>query len=143
MCYTHRRLMSMLVNNLIEEGDIQRAKNVLDRAEKEIPAYNVPHDYQSGSLDLARGYQETGQNKKAQELLDELWKKSYQYMQWYCSLDATRFANSQRDCMINLYIMNQMLNLQDKIDPKKSEKMEKQLQGISELYYAKGGTFAE
>ena len=143
MCYTHRRLMSMLVNNLIEEGDIQRAKNVLDRAEKEIPAYNVPHDYQSGSLDLARGYQETGQNNKAQELLDELWKKSYQYMQWYCSLDATRFANSQRDCMINLYIMNQMLNLQDKIDPKKSEKMEKQLQGISELYYAKGGTFAE
>ena len=143
MCYTHRRLMSMLVTYLLEEGKTEKAKNVLDRAEKEIPAYNVPHDYQSGSLDLARGYQETGQNKKAQELLDQLWKKSCQYMQWYCSLDATRFANSQRDCMINLYIMNQMLNLQDKIDPKKSEKMEKQLQGISELYYAKGGTFAE
>ena len=143
MCYTHRRLMSLLVTNLLEEGKTEKAKNVLDKAEKEIPAYNVPHDYQSGSLDLARGYQQTGQNKKAQELLDQLWKKSYQYMQWYCSLDGIRFANSQRDCMINLYIMNQMLNLQDKIDPKKSEKMEKQLQGISELYYAKGGKFAE
>ena len=143
MCYTHRRLMSLLVTYLLEEGKTDKAKNVLDKAEKVIPAYNVPHDYQSGSLDLARGYQETGQNKKAQELLDQLWKKSCQYMQWYCSLDGIRFANSQRDCMIHMYIMNQMLNLQDKIDPKKTEKMEKQLQGISELYYTKGGRFEE
>ena len=143
MCYTHRRLMSMLVTNLIEEGDTQKAKNVLDRAEKEIPAYNVPHDYQSGSLDLARGYQAIGQNKKAQELLDQLWKNSCQYLQWYCSLDAMRFASAQHDCMIQLYIMNHLLNLQDKIDKKKSEQKEKQLQGISELYYSKGGSFAE
>ena len=143
MCYTHRRLMSLLATNLLEEGQNDKVKAVLDKAEKEIPAYNVPHDYQSGSLDLARAYAGIGQNKKAQELLDQLWKKSAQYLQWYCSLDNTRFASSQRDCMIQLYIMNQLLNLQDQVDPKKSEQMEKQLQGLSELYYAKGGTFAE
>jgi hypothetical protein len=143
MCYTHRRLLSLLVTYLIEEGKTDKAKNVLDKAEKVIPAYNVPHDYQSGSLDLARGYQATGQNKKAQELIDQLWKKSSQYLQWYCSLDDTRFANAQRDCMIDLYIMNQVLDLQDKVDSKKSAQMEKQLQALSELYYAKGGSFTE
>ena len=143
MCYTHRRLMSMLAVNLLDEGKTDKVKAVLAKAEKEIPAYNVPHDYQSGSLDLARAYAGTDQNKKAQELIDALWKKSSQYIQWYCSLDGTRFASSQRECMINLYIMNQLLNLQDQVDAKKSEQMEKQLQKLSEIYYAKGGSFTE
>jgi len=143
MCYTHRRLMSMLAVNLLDEGKTDKVKAVLAKAEKEIPAYNIPHDYQSGSLDLARAYEGTGQNKKAQELIDQLWKKSTQYLQWYCSLDGTRFASSQRECMINLYIMNQLLNLQDKIDIKKSQQMEKQLQALSEIYYSKGGSFTE
>jgi hypothetical protein len=143
MCYTHRRLMSLLAVNLLEEGKTDKVKAVLAKAEKEIPAYNIPHDYQSGSLDLARAYAGTGQNNKAQELIDQLWKKSSQYLQWYCSLESSRFASSQRDCMIQLYIMNQLLNLQDKVDAKKSQQMEKQLQALSEIYYSKGGSFAE
>jgi hypothetical protein len=143
MCYTHRRLMSQLATNLLEEGQTDKVKAVLDKAEKEIPAYNVPHDYQSGSLDLARAYAATGQNKKAQELLDQLWKKSAQYLQWYCSLDATRFASSQRECMIQLYIMNQLLNLQDEVDKSKSDQKENLLQSLSEIYYSKGGSFKE
>ena len=143
MCYTHRRLMSLLAVNLLEEGKTDKVKAVLAKAEKEIPAYNIPHDYQSGSLDLARAYAGTDQNNKAQELIDQLWKKSSQYLQWYCSLESSRFASSQRDCMIQLYIMNQLLNLQDKVDAKKSQQMEKQLQALSEIYYSKGGSFAE
>ena len=143
MCYTHRRLMSMLATNLLDEGKTDKVKAILAKAEKEIPAYNVPHDYQSGSLDLARAYAGTDQNKKAQELIDQLWKKSSQYIQWYCSLDGTRFASSQRECMINLYIMNQLLNLQDQVDAKKSKQMENQLQKLSEIYYSKGGSFSE
>ena len=38
-----------------------------------------------------------------QQLVDQLWKKSQQYMMWYCSLDGYRFDGSQRDCMIQLY----------------------------------------
>ena len=143
MCYTHRRLMSMLATRLLEEGKTDKAKAVLAKSEKEIPAYNVPHDYQSGSLDLAQAYAETGQKEKAQQLIDALWKKSSQYLQWYCSLDAARFASSQRDCMINIYLMNQILNLQDTVDQKKSAQKEKQLQALSELYYSKGGNFEE
>ena len=140
MCYTHRRLMANLVTNLLEEGKVEKAKAVLDKCEKEIPAYNVPHDYQSYSLDLARGYQATGQKQKAQALLDQLWKKSSQYLQWYCSLDEMRFASSQHDCLLHMYLMNQMLDLQDDIDVRQGEKKDQQLQALIQLYHAKGGS---
>ena len=54
MCYTHRRLLSQLALNLVNEGKDDKAAKVLALCEKEIPTYNVPADYQSGSLELAR-----------------------------------------------------------------------------------------
>ena len=141
MCYTHRRLLSTLAMNLIDEGKTDKAKAVLDKCEKELPSYNVPHDYASGSLDLARAYSLTGQKEKAQQLIDLLWKKSQQYMTWYCSLDGYRFEGSQRDCMIQLYVMNQLVDLQTAIDEKKGEQKNQQLDAIVQLYHAKGGRF--
>ncbi|MBO7538349.1 MAG: DUF2723 domain-containing protein [Prevotella sp.] len=141
MCYTHRRLLSTLAINLIDEGENDKAKAVLDKCEKELPGYNVPHDYASGSLDLARAYSLTGQEQKAQQLIDLLWKKSQQYMTWYCSLDGYRFEGSQRDCMIQLYVMNQLVDLQTAIDEKKGEQKNQQLDAIVQLYHAKGGRF--
>ena len=141
MCFTHRRLLSQLALNLVQEGDTVRAKQVLDKAEKEIPNYNVNHDYQSGSLDLVRAYALTGQDQKAQSLLDELWKKSCQYLQWYCSLDDMRFSSSERECMLHIYIMQQMLDVQDVISQEEADKKEKQLEGYLRLYQSKGGSW--
>ena len=141
MCFTHRRLLSQLALNLVQEGDTVRAKQVLDKAEKEIPNYNVNHDYQSGSLDLVRAYALTGQDQKAQSLLDELWKKSCQYLQWYCSLDDMRFSSSERECMLHIYIMQQMLDVQDVISQEEVDKKEKQLEGYMRLYQSKGGSW--
>jgi len=143
MCYTHRRLMASLATNLIQEGKKEEAKQVLAKCEKELPAANVPHDFQSGSTDLVRAYIETGQSQKAQQLLDNLWNKSTQYMTWFLSLDGMRFDNSQRDCMLHLYIMNQMLDMQDAIDKQKTALREKQLDALVNQYHAKGGTFQE
>ena len=143
MCYTHRRLLASLAVTLLDEGKAEQAKKVLDKCEKELPAYNVPHDYSCGSLDLARAYNLTGQKEKAQQLVDQLWKKSQQYMMWYCSLDGYRFDGSQRDCMIQLYVMNQLLDLQTAIDEKKGAQKDQQLEGLIQLYHSKGGRFEQ
>ncbi len=143
MCYTHRRLLASLAVTLLDEGKTEQAKKVLDKCEKELPAYNVPHDYACGSLDLARAYNLTGQKEKAQQLVDQLWKKSQQYMMWYCSLDGYRFDGSQRDCMILLYVMNQLLDLQTAIDEKKGAQKDQQLEGLIQLYHSKGGRFEQ
>jgi hypothetical protein len=143
MCYTHRRLLSTLAMSLINEGKTDKAKKVLDKCEKELPAYNVPHDYSCGSLDLARAYNLTGQKQKAQQLVDQLWKKSQQYLMWYCSLDGYSFDGAQRDCMINIYVMNQLVDLQNALDQKKGAQKDQQLEGLIQLYHSKGGRFEQ
>ena len=143
MCFTHRRLLATLAISLINEGKTDKAKKVLDKCEKELPAYNVPHDYGCGSIDLARAYHLTGQKQKAQELVDQLWKKSQQYLMWYCSLDDYRFDGAQRDCMINIYVMNQLLDIQNAIDEKKGAQKDQQLEGLIQLYHSKGGRFEQ
>ena len=140
MCYTHRRLMSNLAMTLVEEGKTEKAKAVLDKCEKEIPDFNVPHDFQGGSLDLARAYHETKQDKKCEQLINKLWTKSMQYLKWYCSLEGSRFENSKHDCMIQVYILGQLLQLQDEIDHKKGEKLDNELAPMLQLYQAKGGS---
>ena len=143
MCFTHRRLLSQLALRLIEEEKTDKAKEVLAKAEKEIPAYNVPHDFQSGSLDLARALAATGQMKKAQEVLDALWKKSSQYLQWYCSLQQAQFNASQHDCLLHLYLLDQMLKVQDVVDDKLYDKKEQQMNALIKLFQSKGGDAAE
>ena len=143
MCYTHRRLLSLLAMNLVQEGKDKQAKAVLAKAEKALPSYNIPHDYQSGSLDLAKAYALTGQPKKAQQIIDNLWKKSTEYMLWYCSLSTDRFAMSQQECMVHMYILNQILNLESIVDEKLAKEKEAQFKAIGNLYETKGGTYGE
>ena len=143
MCYTHRRLLATLAVNLIDEGKTDQAKKVLEKCEQELPASNVPHDYAGGSLDLARAYSLTGQKQKAQQLVDQLWKKSQQYLMWYCSLDGYRFSGSQRDCQIQFLVMNHLLDLQTDIDEKKADQRSKELDALAQLYYSKGGSFGQ
>ena len=80
---------------------------------------------------------------KAQQLIDTLWKKASQYVLWYCSLDGSRFDISQRDCMINIIIMQQILDVQDMIDENQSKQKETQLEALMRLYQSKGGSFGE
>ena len=141
MCYTHRRLMATLALNLIQEGKDEQARQVLAKCEKELPSVNVPHDFQGGSTDLVKAYVLTDQKQKAQQLLDLLWKKSTQYMTWYLSLDGMRFDGSQRECMLHLYVMNQLYDMQTSIDEKKAAQKDKQLEALINQYHAKGGTF--
>jgi hypothetical protein len=139
MCYTHRRLLAQLAMNLVDEGKKDKAAEVLALAEKEIPTYNVPADFASGSLDIVRAYNAIGQKDKAKDMLEQLWKKSTQYMQWYCSLDGMRFANSQRDCQMHLYILQMLTQQAADIKPELGEQYERQLELVFRTYQGKGG----
>ena len=139
MCYTHRRLLSQLAANLAAEGKNDKAAEVLALAEKEIPTYNVPADFASGSLDMVRTYLAIGQKDKAKALLEQLWTKSSQYMRWYCSLSGLRFAGVQQDCQVHIYILELLTQLADEIDENMGTKYEQQLENIFRQYQNKGG----
>ena len=109
MCWTHRRAFVNLAMNLVNEGDDKKAAKVLAYLDKNIPEYNVPVNYQSGSLDEARVYAHLGQKQKAMDMFKKLFDNSYQYAAWYCSLEDMRFLSAQRDALLHFYIMNQIL----------------------------------
>ena len=139
MCYTHRRLFGQLALNLIAEHKDDKALKVLQKAEKEIPDYNVPYNYISGGLDFARAYALLGQKKRANEILNKVWNHSAQYAQWYLGLAQSRFTQSQRDCMMHLSIMNQASELSGLIDKKQADEKAKTLNTLYNMYVGKGG----
>jgi len=106
-----------------------------------LPSYNVPHDYQSGSMELARAYALIGQTKQAQQIINALWQKSMEYMRFYNALDSDHFASCQQDCLLHLYILNQVMNLEQAVDTRKGKAMEKELQAIAKQYESKGGNY--
>ena len=62
---------------------------------------------------------------------------------WYCSLDNYRFDGAQRECMINIYVMNQLVDIQNAIDEKKGAEKDQQLEALIQLYHSKGGRFEQ
>ncbi len=143
MCYTHRRLFGMLALHLIAENKKDKALKVLQKVEKEIPAYNVPLNYMSGGADIAKAYALLGQKQKALDAINAAWKEACQYETYYLSLDGTKFAISQRDCMIQLSIMSQLSEITKMVDKNLAAKQKTQVDNYYRVYIGKGGQAGE
>ena len=60
-------------------------------------------------------------------------------MQWYNSLDENRFAQSQYDCLRQIYTMNLCLDVAPIIDSKWSDQLMKKFEGSVRVYQERGG----
>ena len=143
MCYTHRREMADLALHLIAKGEKAKALKVLQKAEKEIPYYNVPISYMSGSGDMAEAYTLLGQKAKARQLYDALWKISMQYANYYMSLPSRYFDMSQSSCKMHFQIMMNLVNANDHTDRSWANKHAQQLNGLMNRFASLGGTWQQ
>ena len=139
MCYTHRHLMADLALQLIAEGKTDKALNVLRKSEKVLPSYNVPNTYLSGAADLAKAYALLGKKNDAQRIIDQVWKDSKQYAQWYVGLEGNLFTMSQNDVLKYIYIMQAIADVEGLISSAKAEKMLSDINAIYVYYQKKGG----
>ena len=139
MCYTHRRIMAKLAYELISEGKDKEAREVLEFTAKKLPAYNVPHNYSSGSLDMARAWAALGDKQKAMDIIKPLWTNSTQYMFYYCSLDGTRFKSAENDAVMHFYIIQQLAGLSQTIDKEWTDARMAELGVLVKMFEDKGG----
>ncbi len=139
MCYTHRRLFAQLALNLIQEGKKDKAAKALAYAEKVLPEYNVPMNYLSGGIDIAKAYALLGNKAKAKQVINSVFKNAHQYMVWYNSLSGSRFMQSQQDCMMHLYVMNSCIDIAHMVDNKWAASLMKQFNADAATYQSKGG----
>ena len=132
MCYSHRRIFSQLVGQLIREGKKEKAKAALDYAEKMIPAYNVPYDFQNGAIQMAEAYYQIGEKEKADSIMKALADKAVEYLTWYLSLADRHFAISAREITeYHLPILNSEVKLMQKYNSELAPVYDKKL---DELY---------
>ena len=146
MCYTHRRWFANLITNLVKEGKKDKALKALEKCEKEIPSYNVPHDAGSASLEIVNAYIACGQPSKASSILKQMEKRSKEYVEWYLSLSNAYFANSSRDCHQEFYVLASIQdtynNLANADEKGKAEHL-KQAQSLDKYLQATYSTFTQ
>ncbi|MDY5685392.1 MAG: DUF2723 domain-containing protein [Prevotella sp.] len=140
MCYTHRHLLADLALQLVAEGKNDKALKVLQKAEKVMPAYNVPYNYMSGAADLAKAYALIGQKAKARSIINQVWTDSKQFAKWYVSLGGRNFSMSQDSAIKYIYMMQATAEVMELVDLKAAQQMMKELNAIYAVYQAKGGT---
>ena len=143
MCYTHRRLFGTLLTHLMKEGKKDKAKKAIEYAEKVLPTYYLPMNYLNGGMDFAMTYYELGMRQKGEQVINSMWKTCTQYLRWYLSLNQSKFISSQRNCMFNLYAMQQMTDIVARFDKSKANKMSAELNQLISLYQSRGGSLGE
>ena len=116
MCYTHRRMFAMLIEQLMKEGKHDMAKEALDYAEQMIPNYNVAWDYQNGAVDMASAYYELGEEETAEKMMSTMAEKEIQYMTYYLSLDDMRLDISAGEFEYHTAVLDRIISVMEKYE---------------------------
>ena len=147
MCFTHRRWFANLITNLVYENKIDKALKALEKCEQEIPAYNVPHSSDGGSLELARAYIACGKPEKGVAILQPIEKRLTEYVKWYMSLSNTYFTGSVSDCNQDILWLASIQDTYKKLAEsgssqaseygKKAQEMDGQLEALYSAFLSK------
>ena len=111
MCYSHRRIFSLLAKQLVQEGKNEKALAVLDRVTETIPAITVPYDYASGAMDIAASYVQLGKMDKALPILTDMGDRAGEYLDWYLSGTDKQLRSNVNSCQWELMVLNDVATL--------------------------------
>ena len=120
MCYTHRRMFSMLATRLMDEGKADSAFQVVQRVEKVIPPATLPHSYNSGSMDLARVWERLGQKAKVEEIVMPIGKTACEYIEWYLAMPSKMLITNDEECMYYMYQLHAVADILQRIGSDKA-----------------------
>ena len=121
MGYTHRRLYTMLANQLLREGKKDKALAVLDKCEEEFPASILPHNYwQSQSYLIGQAYLALGETEKGMNILSQVADNDIEYITWYLSLSDSQFKASFSEVQSSLSCLVKTLQIMERSSDKET-----------------------
>ena len=92
MANTHQLIMGVLIDSLLQHGDLKRALSVCHKWQKEMPQENVP--YTEYALSMARCYYMTHQPELGDEIVSRLLRRSDEWLSWINTIKPSRRAGS-------------------------------------------------
>ena len=115
MAQTHRRMFSVLVERLLNEGKKDKALAALRMCEKVLPEATVPYEY--SDVDLATLWFRAGDKAKAAKVAKEVARQNWQYLNWANTLpQETTYAYANSCTKTFLYLYRCVALLQDMKD---------------------------
>lgn len=104
MAQTHRRMFSILIERLLNEGKKDKALAALRMCEKVLPQATVPYEY--SDIDFAMLWFRAGDKANAAKVAKEVARQNWQYLNWANTLPqetAYAYANSCTKTFLYLY----------------------------------------
>nr|WP_320057065.1 DUF2723 domain-containing protein [uncultured Bacteroides sp.] len=134
MCYTHRRIFTQLIAQLLKEGKKDKALKAAEYCEKMIPSFNVPYDYQNGSNNLAEAYYQLGQKAKADRIMNALANKSVEYLIWYLSMSDQQLTISSQEFVYHISVLDDEVKMMEKYGSKLAPHYSAKLDELYNMY---------
>lgn len=110
MVYTHRRLITTLATELYNEGKGEKALNLLNLIEEELPSSIVSHNVMTGGMDIGRLFIALGEYEKGLKVMGEIIDDQLEYINWCNSLDSSRFRATMQECYMAFEITKLMID---------------------------------
>ena len=80
LAHTHQLVMSVLIDSLLQQGDLHRALSVCEKWQQEMPQENVP--YTEEALSMSRCYYLAGQPMQGDGIVSNLLRRSEEWLSW-------------------------------------------------------------
>ena len=115
MAQTHRRMFSILIERLLNEGKKDKALAALRMCEKVLPQATVPYEY--SDIDFAMLWFRAGDKANAAKVAKEVARQNWQYLNWANTLpQETTYAYANSCTKTFLYLYRCVALLQDMKD---------------------------
>ena len=88
LAHTHQLVMSVLIDSLLQQGDLHRALSVCEKWQQEMPQENVP--YTEEALSMARCYYLAGQPMQGDGIVSNLLRRSEEWLSWIETIKPSR-----------------------------------------------------
>ena len=106
---THQVVMGILIDSLLQQNDTKRALAVCQKWQKEMPHENVP--YTDAALSMARCYYQTNHPRKGDEIVNNLLRRSEEWLSWIATINPSRRLGSQYSQLTWMQTMQQALSM--------------------------------
>jgi hypothetical protein len=92
MANTHQIVMGILIDSLLQQGDTQRALEVCQKWQQEMPEANVP--YTDAALAMARCFYAVQRSEEGDKIVSSLLRRADEWLSWIATIRPSRRAGS-------------------------------------------------
>ena len=114
MANAHQLIMGVLIDSLLQQGDLKRALSVCHKWQHELPQDNIP--YTHSALAMARCFYLTHQTEKGDEIVRNLLRRSNEWLSWIDTITPLRRASSIYSQYEWIQIMQEALTIAEQYE---------------------------